>query len=307
MKTVFPDRIIIDSKHLSKISELVQLENFNDVPDEQAIIERISNAEIITANWIDITPKIIDSARSLKAIIVPAVGFEWVDTAYARSKGIDVINCPTHNTHAVAELTLGLMYAVSRKIVQANIELLKGEWRPNDISGVELMGKQVLLIGHGNIGSKTHLLLESVGMNVVVANSKTTDEVLDKEIAKADYVVLNVPLNPRTKHLMSLDRLSKMKNSAFLINTARGAVVDQQALIQALQSNTIAGAALDVFEGEPLTGTLSEEMLTVVNLPNVVATPHIGFNTKESSFRLGLELIENIKAIVSGKPINVVN
>lgn len=307
MNAVFPDKIIIYPKQLEELEKLVQLEKFDDVPDEQTVIQRIGEAQIITANWIDITPKIIDSAKSLKAIIVPAVGFEWVDTSYARSKGIDVINCPTHNTHAVAELTLGLMYAVSRKIVQANIDLLKGEWRPNDVIGVELKGKQVLLIGHGNIGSKTHTLLELVGMNVVIADSKTTNQVFDREITEADYVVLNVPLNTRTKHLINSERLSKMKKSAFLINTARGAVVDQQALVEALQSNKIAGAALDVFEGEPLTGTPSEEMLSVVKLPSVVATPHIGFNTKETSFRLGLELIENIKAIVGGNPINVVN
>jgi len=307
MNIVFPDKITLDPAHIAKIETLGKLSRFDDVPDKQTITSRISNAEIITANWVDITPSIIDAAKNLKAIIVPAVGFEWVDVKYAREKNIDVINCPTHNTHAVAELTLGLMYAISRKIVQSNMDLLKGEWRPNEVVGVELSGKRVLLVGHGNIGSKTHKLLEAVGMNVAVANSQTTNDELDGQFSQADFVVLNVPLNSMTNHLVNARRLSLMKKTAYLINTARGAVVNQKALIEALTSNKIAGAALDVFEGEPLTGTPSEEMLAVVKLPNVVATPHIGFNTKEASFRLGIELIENIKAIIDGKPINIVN
>lgn len=307
MKIVFTDKINLGAIHLNKIKDLVSLRVWNDIPSEEEIIERIRDAEVITANWVDITPTIIDSASNLKHIIVPSVGYEWVDTKYARKKGINVINCPTHNTQAVAEHTLALMFAISRKIVESNTDLINGEWKQDNIIGVELGGKKVTLIGKGNIGSKTNELLKNIGMHVSIVDSKTSADQLDEMISTADFVVLNVPLNKKTKYMINARRLSLMKSTSYLINTSRGAVVDQKALEDALKNNQIAGAGLDVFENEPLPAESDDKLLEIVRLPNVVATPHIGFNTKETAFRLGSELIKNIQAIINDKPLNVVN
>lgn len=270
--------------------------------------KRIKDAEIITANWVDVTSDVIKSAQKLKYIIVPAVGYEWVDVKACAKLGIKVLNCPTHNTYAVAEHTLGLMFAISRKISALHMELAKGNWRPINTLGVELKSKNVLLIGYGNIGKKTEKLLASIGMKVNIANSKTKQKELDQLISEADYVVLNIPLNDLTKNLINKKRLKLMKPTVYLINTARGGVVDQKSLYTALKNNQIAGAGLDVFVDEPSTkGKPNAEITQLCKLPNVVATPHIAFNTKETIDRLGVELINNVKSILDGNPINVVN
>lgn len=144
-------------------------------------------------------------------------------------------------------------------------------------------------------------------MSVSYANSKTSSIELDQLISENDFVCINVPLTDQTKHLIDERRLRLMKKTAFLINVARGAIIDQQALITILRERCIAGAALDVFENEPLIGKSTQEITTLANLPNVIATPHIAYNTQETSVRLGEELFANIKACIAGRPQNVVN
>lgn len=307
MKVVFPDQLDLLPNHKEKIQSLVDLTTYDDHPTEDQAIERIQGAELITVNYIDATKKLIESTPSLKYIVVPAVGYEWVDLVAAKKADIKVLNCPTHNGQAVAEHTIALMFAVARKIVQANLDLKNGEWRPKNLQGVELSGKTIGLIGYGNIGKQTAQIAQALGMEITYANSKTSSSELDTIISQSDFVCLNIPLTPKTKHMIDERRIGLMKKTAFLINTARGAVVDQKALVKALRNNEIAGAGLDVFENEPLTGKPTQEMLELVVFDNVVATPHIGYNTQETVNRLGSELIRNIESCIEGNPINVVS
>lgn len=307
MKVVITDKIDIDQTALEQIKKL-PAEIFDDtLGTEDEIINRIRDAEVITANYVDITPRIIDACSSLKFIVVPAVGFEWVDYKYAASKGIKVINCPTHNSLAVAEHAIALLFAVSRKVCEARDSMRNGQWQSRNFRGLELHGKNIGLVGYGNIGKNIADMASGLGMNVSHLDSKSTTEELNGLLKSSDIVVICASLNDSTRNLLSAERLGLMKQTAILINVARGAIVDQQALVEALTNKRIAGAGLDVFTDEPLTGTPLQQITDIAKLPNVVATPHIGYNTEETAYRLGEEVYSNLVAILNNKPVNVVN
>ena len=308
MKIVFPDYIYFTAKHEIQLKSLSEITIYNDIPKtEEEIVNRIAGAELIAAAWVDITEPIIKSNPNLKYILVPGVGYDNVDVKAATEAKIKVINCPTHNIVAVAEYTLGLILIVTKKILAANTSLKAGNWNTQDYVGTELSGKKLGLIGYGNIGRKVAQLATSFGMEVSYANSQTPANQLDELIATADILSLHLPVTQQSKYLLDERRLNLMKESAYLINTARGAIADQKALLKVLKEKRIAGAALDVFENEPVAGKPSAEILELCQLDNVVATPHIAYNTEEAAIRLGEELIENIQACLKGSPINVVN
>jgi len=251
----------------------------------------------------------LDYCPKLRYIVSLTSGFGHFPLIDARKKGVTIVNSPTHNSLAVAEHTIALMFAVSRKITFARDNILKGNWKisPYDFLGTELSGKTLLQVGNGNIGSKVAKIARGIGMKVVVSNSKTTDDQLDKLIPTSDLISINVPLTNRTKNMMNERRIGLMKSSAYLINTARGDIVDQNALYKALKNRNIAGAGLDVFPGTLPTGKANREVVILARLSNVVATPHMAFNTIEAGERLGREMVDNVKSILTGKPINVVN
>jgi phosphoglycerate dehydrogenase-like enzyme len=307
MKVVIPDRIDITTQAVERIKQLTAT-IYDDTPsDEATIIERIKDAEIITANYIDMTSDIIDAATKLKYIVVPAVGYEWVDYKHAATKGIKVINCPTHNSRAVAEHAIALMMATARRVNEASQDLKAGNWRPRNFEGFEVGGKKLGLIGYGNIAKNVESMAKGLGMTVSFVNSKSSAKELDELLSESDVVVLCLSLNPSSNHLLDAERLKRMKSGAILVNVARGSIVDQPALVTALRENKIAGAGLDVFENEPLVGTPTDEIVDLAKLPHVVATPHMAYNTPETASRLGDELLANLKACLDDRPINVVS
>lgn len=302
--TDYVDLLEADWKTLNGLGDVTVYE---DVPQtESDIIRRIAKAELITVSWVDITAPILHNSPNLKYIVVPAVGYDQIDVLAAQERGIRVINCPQHNAHAVAEYTIGLMFAVTRHIIAAHRSIQHNSWNPHRYQGVELRGKHLVLIGYGNTGRQVAQLTQGLGMSVDWASSNTSPERLDQLIASADILSLHLPLTPSTHHLLDARRLALMKSSAYLINTARGAIVDQEALIKVLKYQKIAGAALDVFDNEPITDGPNAQIMELSTLPTVVATPHIAYNTYEATARLGQELIANIKACLQGQPINVV-
>ena len=310
MKIVIADHIDLEPEIIEEIKKIGDVTVYNDIPnDKEEIIKRIQDAEIMTANWIDITEEIIDKAPPhLKYIIVPAVGYDWIHVDAAKAKGIRVLNSPTHNTPAVANLTIGLILNITRQIMTANKDLKNAQWKPVNFKGDEVEGKKLGLIGHGNIGQKVKELAEKLGMEVNSVGSHSSSDEIDNLLQNSDIVSLHLPLTESTKHLLDERRLRLMKKESYLINTARGAIIDQQALIRVLKEGHFAGVALDVFEGESLTGSaLTDEILELAKMDRVLATPHIAFNSKETWKRLGHELLANIKSCVEGNPINVVN
>jgi phosphoglycerate dehydrogenase-like enzyme len=307
MKVVIPDKIDIDPSATEKLKQLPATV-FEDTPKtDEEVIERIKDADIITANYIDITPKIIDACPRLKYIVVPAVGYEWVDYKYAASKGVKVINSPTYNSLAVAEHAIALLFAAVRNLYSAQTSLQTGKWQSRDFRGIELHGKKLGLVGHGNIGKNIEGMAKGLGMECSYADSKTTPDGLDDLLRNSDVVVLCAPLNDATRGLINARRIGLLKPTAYLVNIARGAIVDQDALLHALQDHKIAGAALDVFADEPLVGEPTESIVELSKLHNVIATPHIGYNTQETTFRLGEEIYANIFACLNNQPQNVIN
>lgn len=305
MHIVLPDKINISKDYQRKI-EALGARVFNDLPDIDELKQRIKDAEIVTASYVDLTSEVIDAAPNLKYIIVPAVGYEWVDVDYAAQKGITTLNCPTFNSQAVAEHAMTLLMAVNRNVITGVDELRDRVWSPQDLVGYELPGKKLGLVGYGNVGKRIEKLALALGMVVDYVNSRSTDEEIDDLVKSSDFVCICAPLNESTRHLINRHRLQSMKTTAVLINVGRGAVVDQEVLAEVLASKKIRGAGLDVFDGEPLTGVPNEKIVSLAKLPNVIATPHIAYNTEEINDKQGQELLDNIKSCMKNTPINVV-
>lgn len=184
---------------------------------------------------------------------------------------------------------------------------MAGEYSAKKFVGTEVSGKRLVTVGYGNIGKRIIELAKGLGMEAGYINTKTSDKEFDNLISQADVVVLCLPLNEHTKGIINQQKLSLMKSSVILINVARGLIVDQKAFYQALKENKIAGAGIDTFPKDETLKTTPEEIMKFAKLPNVVATPHIGFNTQEALNRLGPEIIRDIQSCIDGNPINVVN
>jgi len=239
---------------------------------------------------------LLDKATRLKVIIRGGVGLDNIDAEYARQKGIKVLNTPRANSAAVAELVLGLMFALARHITVADATMKAGRWEKKALEGSEIAGKTLGLIGFGRIGQLLAQKALALGMEVLAYDpyvAITMEGVraasIEEILQQADYLSLHVPVTPETKNMIGAAQLALMKPTACLINAARGGVVDEAALYEALVNKQIAGAALDVFTEEP---PKSEALLKLIALPNVVATPHLGASTLEALARVGGEVAD---------------
>lgn len=263
-----------------------------------------------------IDEEILSSARKLKIVANYAVGYNNIDVDYAKKHGIFVTNTPGVLTETTADLTWALMFSVARRIVEADKFTRSGKfkgWEPQLMLGSDIFGKTLGIIGAGRIGQAVMRRAIGFGMRVIyysrsrlplnIESSLNASYVpLERLLKEADFVSLHVPLTKDTYHMIGEDQLSLMKQTAYLINTARGPVVDENTLVKFLKEKRIAGAALDVFENEPaLTQGLTE-------LDNVVITPHIGSASKETRDKMSVIVAENVIAALEGKiPPNCVD
>lgn len=311
MRIVLPEHIdILPKKYIEELGKLGEVKVFNDFPKTEAeIAKRIQDAQIVVVKWIRPSEKLLEKAPQLECIVVLSSGYADLPLKEARTKGITILNCPKHNTLAVAEHAIALLFALIRHVVEAQLNIQGGQWRKSPYSylGREVTGKRIGIIGYGNIGKKVAKLAKGLGMKVVYVNSQSSPQELDDLIKTSDFITLNLSYSKSAYHIINESRLKQMKKTAFLINTARGAIVDTKALEKALRAGEIAGAALDVVEGELTVGDAPSELVKLSKLPNVVITPHIAYNTKEAAERLGREMVENVKAYIEGNPVNVVN
>jgi len=245
MKIVILDRIAyIPENYIDALKEL-GADIYDDTPKEtEEIKQRVAEAEIITANYITVTPEIIDAAPKLKYIISPAVGYDWIDASYATQKNIKVINCPTFVPLTVAEHAMALIFALAKRLLIIVPELKSGVWDANTHIGMELSGKKLGLVGYGNIGKNLEKIANGMGLQVSYVNSRSTPGELDALLKSSDIVCLCLPLNDKTHHLIDARRLKLLKKTAYLVNVARGAIIDQKALIESLKNQDFAGAGL---------------------------------------------------------------
>lgn len=263
---------------------------------------------LIIRSGVEMTPKLLDMLPNLGLIVRAGSGFDNIDLDHARGRGIRVVRIPSPAARAVAEFTFGLMLSLARNVTLADRLVRTGHWPKRELGGNLIGGKTLGIVGAGSIGSRVGILGAAWGMTVLgcVGNPEAADKEwyagrgieitrFETVVAEADYLTVHTPLDPTTRHLIGAPELYAMKRGSFLINTARGGVVDESALADALASQHLAGAALDVheMEGEGIVPTLAE-------LPNVVLTPHIGGMAVESQSAIGERLLQLINAYLAG-------
>jgi D-3-phosphoglycerate dehydrogenase len=243
---------------------------------------------IVVRSRTKLTREVLENSGKLKVIARAGVGLDNVDVAYAKGKGIEVYNSPEAPSNAVAELVLGFMLDLARNISHGDHGLKQGKWLKKDLGGFELSGKTLGIVGFGRIGYLLGKKAKALGMDVLaydvimdklrhfVVEIGAKDVTLDTLLAESDFVTVHVPLLPQTMHMISAAQFNKMKKGSYIINAARGGVVDEKALMMALDQGRLAGAALDVFEQEP---DPNPDLVTRVN---VVCTPHIGAESEEA-------------------------
>lgn len=272
--------------------------------------EKIRDVEILViASLFPVSNQLIDKAPKLKLICNLGAGFNNVDIHYARQKGITVCNTPDSVTQSTAEIAMSLMLGLMRRTAETNHRIRTEKeslWKYRQLTSRSLDGKLLGIVGMGKIGRRLAEMAQPFRMQVAYYNPRT--EVpgyqrisLQELLQEADIVSLHVPLNEQTHHLIGAKELKLMKKDAVLINTSRGPVVDEQALVECLQRGGIAGAALDVYENEP---HITEALY---GMNNVVLSPHIGGNTEETLLDMMKTAAENVKAFYNGHPMHVVN
>lgn len=262
--------------------------------------EQVKNFDVLVVrSATKVRQPIIDSAVAggrLKLVIRAGVGVDNIDVAYATEKGIKVTNTPNASSISVAELTIAHMFAISRFVNISNVAMRAGKWDKKNYEGVEIFGKTLGLIGFGRIAKEVAIRAEALGMKVIYTDVLGEDEnlvykygSLDEVLAESDYLSLHIPYNKETGAVINKVAIAKMKDGAYLLNCARGGVVDEAALLEALNSGKLAGAGVDVFEEEPT------KNVELVNHPKVSVTPHIGASTLEAQTRIGEEVVSIIE------------
>lgn len=272
---------------------------------EDHLCELVQDVDGLITGLEPITARVLSHANRLKVISAAGVGFDHIDLDEATRRGIAVCNCHGCNNHSVAELAFGMMIGLSRSIYTLDRQIRNGGWGPVPF-GPELWDKTLGIVGLGRVGRSTALLGRAFGMRVLAndivwdmtfANEHGISYVpLERLLRESDFVSLHVPLTPQTRHLIDERALALMKPTAYLINTSRGPVVKESALVDALRSGRIAGAGLDVFEVEPHPNN------PYVEFDNVILTPHIGGSTHDASERAFYLALTNVANVLNGEP-----
>lgn len=314
----------IPKKGLELLKDKFEIEVWKEywAPPRDVLLKKASEVDaMITLLTDKIDKELIDRAKNLRIIAQYAVGFDNIDVNYATQKGIYVTNTPEVLTHATADLAMALLLAITRRIVEADSFVRSGEWErtktgwhPLMLLGMELNGKTLGIIGMGRIGKEVAKRARSFGMKIVYYDLRKLSQEeemslgakfleLEELLSTSDVVTIHANLTEETRHLMNEQRLRLMKPTSYLINVARGGIVDTNALIKALKEGWIAGAALDVFEEEPLPA--SNEL---TKLKNVVLAPHIGSATVEARNAMAEKVAVNLIEFLNGRiPPDLVN
>jgi len=260
---------------------------------------------VVVRSRTKMTRELVEKADKCQIIARVGVGLDNIDQEAAKEKNIKVINAVEGAITAVAELVIGLMLSMAREIPRADREIRNGNWIKKELMGSELKGKYLGIVGLGNIGKRLGRLARALNMNIIGYDVAEIDNEFSKEVglmkadldtllSSADYVSFHVPLLDSTRHMINAEKLKMMKNTARIINTARGGVIDEEALYNSLKEGSLAGAALDVFEVEPATGN------KLITLPNFIATPHMGAQTKEAQLLAANIIAEKIIQVLRG-------
>ncbi len=305
MKVLITDKI---NEAAGRILENVAETDFLPVMTEDELVEIISNYDaLMVRSQTKVTKKIIEAGKNLKIIGRAGVGVDNIDIETATQNGIIVVNSPDGNTNAASEHTIALMLAMSRNIVDAVVSTREGRWERSKFTGVEVFGKTLGIIGFGKIGQHVANGAAALGMKIIVSDPYTSKEAVEKigaEYAtsldefwgRCDYITIHTPKTKETAYLINKNTLNRMKKGVRIINCARGGIIDENALKEALESGHVQAAAVDVFESEPDV-TLSP----LYNCRgNIIITPHLGASTAEAQFNVAIDVAEQIKEVLTG-------
>ncbi|MEI6790811.1 MAG: hydroxyacid dehydrogenase [Myxococcaceae bacterium] len=284
-------RILISDKlSIEAIDFLKKNPNFQ-VDTGQEYLNQIENYDaLLVRSQTQVTAQLLEKATRLKLVGRAGIGLDNIDLKAAAEKKIQVINTPQGNLVTTAEHTIALLMALARHIPQANASLKKGKWEKSKFLGTELRDKTLGVMGLGNVGKIVAELGAGLKMQVIAYDPLTQSDLsvsLDQLYKNSDFISIHVPLMPQTRYLLSTEAFSKMKPGVRIIHAARGGILDENALLEALNSGKVAGAALDVFEQEP-----PPEDHPLIRHPNVIVTPHLAASTREAQDRVGLQLAE---------------
>lgn len=308
MKILVSDQLSEEGIKILKEVQEFQVDVKTDLKPE-ALKEIIKDYDgLIVRSATKVTKDIINAADKLKVIGRAGVGLDNVDLEAATQKGIIVMNTPAGNTISTAEHTMSMILSLSRSIPQANSSTKKGEWKRSKFMGVELYGKSLGIVGFGRIGKEVAKRAFSFGMKVFVYDpflSRENAESIGVEVVElkqlfesADFITVHTPLTEETKHMISAKEFAQMKQGVRVINCARGGIIDEIALAEAIKQGKVAAAALDVFEKEPI--PVDSELL---KLDNVITTPHLGASTEEAQVNVAIEVAEIVRDALLGKGI----
>lgn len=302
-------------------SEILSSESVSTARDAEGIVVFIYST---------VNKQVLDQMPNLKFIATMSTGFDHIDVEECKRRNITISTVPTYGENTVAEHAFALIFAISRRLIESNARVREGNFSPTGLTGFDLFGKTLGVIGIGNIGTHVIRIAKGIGMEVL-GYKRTPDPKLAADLgfrfvtmgellSQSDIITVHVPYNQETHHMLNQDAFSKMKNGVIIINTARGAIIDTTALVGALQSGRVAAAGLDVLEEESMIREEHEllhkefpieDLRTVLenhmllNNPKVVITPHNAFNSREALMRILRTTEENINGFLSGNPKNL--
>jgi D-3-phosphoglycerate dehydrogenase len=300
MKILVCDKTEADAIEKMRAAGLTVDTNFEITPEELPNVLPAYDGMVVRSRT-KVRQPLIEACPNLKVIVRGGVGLDTIDAEFARSKGITVMNTPKASSASVAELAIGFMFALARSIVKATDTMKAEKWEKKSFEGDELGGKTLGLIGFGNIGKEVARRAAALDMTVIAYDPLIKEAAgaqlvsLDELLARADYISLHLPKTKDSANMIGKAQFEKMKSGVRIINCARGGIVDENALYEALTSGKVAGAALDVYAEEPPTDW------KLLKLDNVIGSPHIGAATKEAQGRVGAEVAEKLIEFAKGK------
>lgn len=297
----------LDEKGQSILRAAATVDNRTDISADDLLKIIPEYDGLIVRGRTKVTASVMEAASKLKVVGRAGVGVDNIDLEAAKKRNIAVVNTPMSTTVAVAELTFGLMLSLARDIPRADGAMKQGKWLKKELEGMELNGKTLGIIGMGRIGTQVGKYASAFGMNVIAYNPQITEDVIKQRGAEpvsiqdlyawSDYISLHLPFTVQTRDLIGPLAFSQMKDGVRIVSTARGGIIDEAALLHALNSGKVAGVALDVFEKEP------PGLTELVSHPRVIGTPHIGAQTAEAQSRASEDIAAEALSALQNKPL----
>jgi D-3-phosphoglycerate dehydrogenase len=297
----------LSDKGIAILSAAAQVDNKPDISADDLLQVAAEYDAFVVRGRTKVNAAVFDAAKKLKAVGRAGVGVDNIDLAAARAHGVTVVNAPKSTSLAVAELALGMMFALARSLPKADTSMKQGQWIKKQLEGIELNGKTLGIVGMGNIGTAIAQKATPLGMKVIGYDTLVSSEEIKKRgaepvsladlYAQSDFITFHLPLTPESKGMVNGQSFAMMKHGVRIVDAARGGIIDETALLAALEQGQVAGAALDVFASEP------PGLTALVAHPNVVATPHMGAQTEEAQDRAAEDIASEVLAALRGEAL----